>query len=108
MGWTTGVQFPAGTMLGFFLFAIASRPALRPTRNPIQWMPGVLTPGMERSGHRADHSPPFIAEVNNEWRYSSIPQYVLMMSYLVKHRDVFTLTLPLPLDLPYLYIKIIA
>jgi hypothetical protein len=46
MGWMTGVYFPAGTMLGF-LFATASRPGLGPIQTPIQWVPGVLTPGVQ-------------------------------------------------------------
>jgi hypothetical protein len=31
-----------------FLLASASRPALRPTQPPIQWVPGVLSPGVKR------------------------------------------------------------
>jgi len=34
----TRVHFPAGAMMGFFLFAIASRPALGLTEPPIQWV----------------------------------------------------------------------
>jgi len=30
MGWTARVQFPAGAVMGFFLFTTASRPALGP------------------------------------------------------------------------------
>jgi hypothetical protein len=32
------VQFPAGVMMGFFLFATASRPDLGPTKPSIQWV----------------------------------------------------------------------
>jgi len=32
MGWMTGIQFLAGAMMGIFLFAIVSRPALGPTQ----------------------------------------------------------------------------
>jgi hypothetical protein len=31
-----------------FLLALASRPALGPTQPPIQWVPGVLSPGVKR------------------------------------------------------------
>jgi hypothetical protein len=33
---------------GFFLLPSVSRPALRPTQAPIQWVPRVLSPGVER------------------------------------------------------------
>jgi len=32
-GWTTEVEFPAGAIMGFFLFATASRPI----RGPLPW-----------------------------------------------------------------------
>jgi hypothetical protein len=31
-----------------FLLASASRPALGPTQSPVQWIPGVLSPGVKR------------------------------------------------------------
>jgi len=44
-----------------------SRPALEPTQPPVQWVPGVLSPGVKaRQGRDADHSPPSSAEVENE------------------------------------------
>jgi hypothetical protein len=33
---------------GFFLLASASRPALGPSQPPVQWVPGVLSPGVKR------------------------------------------------------------
>jgi hypothetical protein len=36
------------TGAGIFLLAPVSRPALRPTQPPIQWVPGVLSPGLKR------------------------------------------------------------
>jgi hypothetical protein len=59
--------------LGIFLFTTASRTALGPTQPPIQWVPGVLSLGVKRSGHEADHSPPSNAEVKNAWSYTSTP-----------------------------------
>jgi len=55
---------------------------------PIQRVPGVKRPGRE-----AGHSHPSSSEVNNAWNYTSIPQYVFIVRYLVKQRDNFTFTL---------------
>jgi hypothetical protein len=33
---------------GFFSLASVSRSALRPTQPPVQWIPGVLSPGVMR------------------------------------------------------------
>jgi hypothetical protein len=43
-------------------FPHLSRPALRPTRPPVQWVPG-LSGGKVRPGRDADHPPPASAEV---------------------------------------------
>jgi len=43
--------------------ATVSIMALGPTQPPIQWVPGVLSLGVERRGRKADHSPPSGAEV---------------------------------------------
>jgi hypothetical protein len=56
-----------------FLFSVASRPALRPTQPPIQWVPGALSPRVKRSGRGADHSPPPSAEVSNGILIPSLP-----------------------------------
>jgi hypothetical protein len=54
------VRSPAGA-------ASVSRPALEPTQPPVQWVPGVLSPGVKaRPGLDADHSPPSTAKVENE------------------------------------------
>jgi hypothetical protein len=61
-----GVRSPAGAK-DFFPLASVSRPALGPTQPPVQWVPGVLSPGVKaRPGRDADHSPPSSAEVENE------------------------------------------
>jgi len=56
--------------MGFSVFARASRPALGPTRSPIQWVLGALIPGVKRPGRESDHSPPPSAEVKS---YTSTP-----------------------------------
>jgi len=67
------VQFPAGAMMGIFLFATASRPALRPTQPPIKLVPAALSLGVKRPGREADHLPPFSVEIKNSWSYTSTP-----------------------------------
>jgi hypothetical protein len=39
-----------------FLYFIASRPALRPTQPPIQWVPRALSTGIKRPEREAGHS----------------------------------------------------
>jgi hypothetical protein len=41
-----------------FLFTTSSRLALGSTQPSIQWVPGVLSPGVKRPVREADHSPP--------------------------------------------------
>jgi hypothetical protein len=40
----------------------ASRTDLGPTQPPIQWVAVVLSMGVKRPAHEADHSPPYIAQ----------------------------------------------
>jgi hypothetical protein len=54
-----------------FLFSKSSRPVLRSTEPPIQWVPGALPPGLKRPGREVDHSPPTSAEVKKMWIYTS-------------------------------------
>jgi hypothetical protein len=67
-GWTTGRSgFDPRQGQRIFPLASVSRPALGPTQPPVQWVPGVLSPGVKaRPGCDADHSPPSSAEVVNE------------------------------------------
>jgi hypothetical protein len=66
-----------------FLFPTASIPVLGPTQPPIQWVPGVLSPGVKRSGREADHSPPTSVEVKKTWIYTFTPPYVFMAECLI-------------------------
>jgi hypothetical protein len=75
MGWTVRVLgFDSQQGLGIFLFTTVFRMALRPTQPPIQWVPGVLSLGVKRPGHEADHSH-IVPRSKNEWNYTSIPRY---------------------------------
>jgi hypothetical protein len=56
-----------------FLFSTASRPALGPTQPPVQWVPGAFSPGVQRQGREADHSPPSSDEVKNGGAISQLP-----------------------------------
>jgi Ni/Co efflux regulator RcnB len=56
-----------------FLFFKSSRPALRSTHPPIQWVPGALSPGVKRPGREVDHSPPICTEVKKMWICTSTP-----------------------------------
>jgi hypothetical protein len=59
--WVLRFDSPRG--LGIFLFTTASRTAQGPTQPPIQWVPGVLSRGVKRSGREADHTPPSSGEI---------------------------------------------
>jgi hypothetical protein len=82
-GWTTGIRFPAGAMMGFLLFATATRPALGPTQPLIQWVPGACHRAGKGAGawHWSFVSS---AEVKNAWSCTSIPQYVFTARCLSK------------------------
>jgi hypothetical protein len=96
--------------LGIFHFATASRPALGLIHPLIQWVPGAFSLEVKRLGWEVYHSPPSSAEVKNAWSYTSTPPcvfmawyllsrgnllIVLIVWYLVEHRDSFTFTVTL-------------
>jgi hypothetical protein len=83
-----------------FLFFKSSRPALRSTQPPIQWVPGALSPGIKRPGREAVHSPPTSAEVKKILIYKSTPTRLhgVVLNSLSTGK-----TLPLPL--PYTYVR---
>jgi hypothetical protein len=71
-----------------------SRPALGAYQPPIQWVPGVLSPGVKWPGCEADRSSPSTAEVKNVWSYtSSSPIHLNCVISLKKSTGT---TLPLP------------
>jgi hypothetical protein len=48
-GWTTGRSgFDPRQEQRIFPLSSVSRPALGPTQLPLQWVPGVLSPGVKR------------------------------------------------------------
>jgi hypothetical protein len=75
----TGVEFPAGAVMGSFLFAIASMSALGSTQPIVQWVlgEGGLTPLVKWPGCEDGHFPPSSAEVKNMWGYVSTPPVCL-------------------------------
>jgi len=68
-GWP-GFNFQQGQR--FFLFVIASRPALGLIQSPIQWVPKAVSLGVKQPGHEADHLTPS-AEVRSVMSYTSTP-----------------------------------
>jgi hypothetical protein len=57
-----------------FPLTSVSRPALEPTQPPVQWVPGVLAPGVKaRPGRDADHSPPLVPRSRMIRSYTSSP-----------------------------------
>jgi hypothetical protein len=52
-----------------FPFSAAFRPALGPTKLPIQWVPGAFPVGMKRQGRETDHAPPSGAEFKDKELY---------------------------------------
>jgi hypothetical protein len=69
-GQVIGVRSPGQARI--FPLASVSRPALRSTQPPIQWVTGgPFLRGRARLGCDTDHSPPSSAKVKNEELYSS-------------------------------------
>lgn len=56
----------------------ASRPVLRSTPPPIQWVPKALSPAVKASGSGVKHSPKSSVEVRNELSCNSTPPYGFM------------------------------
>jgi hypothetical protein len=54
-------------MIKNFLFFTSSRPVLRPTQPPIQWIRGAVSSEAKQKGLEADHSPPNNVEDKITW-----------------------------------------
>jgi hypothetical protein len=61
-----------------FVVSTSSRTVLGPTEPPIQWVMVALSPGVNRPGREAEHSPPSSAEVKKTWIYTSSLPYASM------------------------------
>jgi hypothetical protein len=88
MGRKIRVHFP--TKAEIFLFSAISILALGLTQPPIQWMLAALSAGVKQPRDEIDHSPPSSAKVTNAWIDTSVPPYVFIVWYLIKHRSKFT------------------
>jgi hypothetical protein len=71
-----GTSIPSGGK--DFLFSTASRPALRPTQPPSQWVSRTLFLGIKRPGNEAHHLTSSSATVTNALRYTTTPPFVLI------------------------------
>jgi hypothetical protein len=67
-----------------FLFFTPFRPVPGSTQ-PIQSVPGVLSPRVKWPGSEADYSPPTSAKVKNTWIYRSTPPYAFMATFPYHH-----------------------
>jgi hypothetical protein len=78
-----GVWSPAGAKD----FSSVPRPALGPTQPPVQWVPGVLSPGIKARPRRdADHSPHLVPRSWMSRSYTSsapVTQYVCCWTALL-------------------------
>ena len=80
-------EFKSRQVQEIFLLSKTSRPAVRPTEPPVQWIPASLSMEIKWLGREVDHSCPSCATVKNEWRLASISLYAF--------RECTEITLPL-------------
>jgi hypothetical protein len=84
LGWLgIATRLPAGRPRDFgsipdsdsIVFSIKSKPALGPTRPPIQWIQGAVSREVKLQGREAERSPPINAEIKKMWIYTSTSPY---------------------------------
>jgi len=61
-----------------FLFSEASKPAVGPTKSPVQCVLEVFYKGIKGPGREAGYSPPSSGEGKSNWSYASIHPYAFM------------------------------
>jgi hypothetical protein len=88
-----GVESRQG--LGIFLFTKASRPSLRFTQPPVQWIPGALSLGVKRLGREADHLPQFSARSRMRGAIPPLSSTPPCLGAQLKAQGHFTFTLRL-------------
>jgi hypothetical protein len=79
-GWTTGRSgFDPRQGQRIFPLTSVSRPALGPTQPPVQWVPGVLSPGLKRSrGVTLTTHPHLVPRSRMSRSYTSSPPSAFM------------------------------
>jgi hypothetical protein len=78
----SGVRFPAEAENFSLHHRVQNGSGSHPTSYPMGTRGSF--PGLKRPRREADHSPPYSAEVKNEWSYTSTPQYAFMAWCSVK------------------------
>jgi hypothetical protein len=56
-----------------FLLSTSSRPVLRTTQPPIQWVTDAISSTVKRSGRESHHLPPINSKVKNTLIYTTNP-----------------------------------
>jgi hypothetical protein len=72
-----------------FFFSMTSRPVLRPSHLPTQWVSGALASRIKRPGREADHSPQTSAKFKKIWVYTSTLPYAFMAHSLIRDNFYF-------------------
>jgi len=92
MGWMTGVQFPAGAMMGFFSLHHCIYTGSE--AHPAYYLMGTRDsfPRSKVARYEADRSPPFSAKVKNVWSCTSIPlvPWTLVTQWIHLHGALFS------------------
>jgi len=101
MGWMTGVQFLAGAVMVYLLFATMSRLALEPTELLVQWVstwyyyPRCKVAGTWSwpcaSSAKVKNAWSYISPFLSSWYGSLSKRWIFMAWYLVKHGDNFAI-----------------